>query len=879
MRPSAQRAWLLVLMAAVILSGASCASPKNDPAGAASTETPLLATAVSSTAAPSPLPAGGEAVIPNGQMVLVPAGPFTMGCDPQHNDGDDCLPYTFAEPALRQVTLDAYQIDIYEVTNANYLACMALGGCNPPPAVASATRPDYFINTAYGNYPVLNLTWGQAASYCAWIGKRLPSEAEWIKAGRGASDTRPYPWGEASPDCSLANTRDCVGDTAPAGSLPAGASPYGVLDLVGNAREWVADWWRGENNSFAPDRDPLGPAEGIYKMFMGSDWDSPYSLQLVNRENPAPLFSGADRQVSIGFRCAAAADYPQGVSLNITSATTPLPPVDQPAEGKASLAGRVLWNSQPVAGVESLICADFDRISSCTGEVFTATTDLEGWYVYEDLPPDSYYVFVHALDPQPNQWFHFFDKSVSGAAQLLTQPLAFPLTAGQVTILEDMLVYKTDLQITSPPDEAYLHETPTLSWSAYPGAAYYGVSFSRGSRPSIAEKVVGTEFPITRELRNCAYSWEVSAYDSQGNKIAETPERSRSFNLVGQTSSCWLEIYTPSDGAVFRAGEPIEFSWRADPSAVDYDIYVHVAEGGETVANAGDLQETRFSLPEGLPAGDYTWSVNAFIDLGLLDSGSVHLRVIPNSQLLPELPVAASLPAEPPMALIPAGSFQMGSDAEEDEQPVHTVTLDAYRIDVYEVTNAYYAACVSAGWCLPPRSRYNPKLTSAAFANLPVTNLTWYAAQTYCAWRGMRLPSEAEWEKAARGGLEGKLYPWGDDEPVCTPGAFNGTIFSECEPYGLAAVGSFAPNGYGLYDMTGNASEWVNDWYLPDYYSLSPEGNPPGPENGIAKVVRGGGQYSTIYDGDLTISSRGNPYGSKPSLPGMDTGFRCAVTP
>ncbi len=225
------------------------------------------------------------------------------------------------------------------------------------------------------------------------------------------------------------------------------------------------------------------------------------------------------------------------------------------------------------------------------------------------------------------------------------------------------------------------------------------------------------------------------------------------------------------------------------------------------------------------------------------------------------------------MALIAAGEFDMGSTSGSgNERPVHRVFLDAYYIDRYEVTNALYRKCVQAGTCTPPSDVRSFKHTNyynnQSLDEYPVIWVNWEQARTFCEWRGARLPTEAEWEKAARGGLEGKLYTWGDDAPDCKRANFTGCAGDANQ------AGSYAPNGYELFDMAGNVWEWVNDYYSSTYYRSSPASNPAGPAASVYRVVRGGAwDYYSDY---LRVSTRlqrspGDSQGS--------TGFRCARTP
>jgi iron(II)-dependent oxidoreductase len=220
------------------------------------------------------------------------------------------------------------------------------------------------------------------------------------------------------------------------------------------------------------------------------------------------------------------------------------------------------------------------------------------------------------------------------------------------------------------------------------------------------------------------------------------------------------------------------------------------------------------------------------------------------------------------MVAVPAGEFWMGSedtdrDALADEKPRHRVYLDAFTIDAYEVTNAHYKRFLDAmGRAAPPfwtDSRFNAPTQ-------PVVGVSWGDADAFCRWAGKRLPTEAEWEKAARGS-DGRKYPWGDQ---WDPSRANSTEtgIGTTKPAGSYPGGA---SPYGAHDMVGNVWEWVADWYDGAYYKGSPERNPTGPATGQRRVLRGGSWY--VNPVALRSADR---YDLTPGSRLTAVGFRCA---
>ena len=216
----------------------------------------------------------------------VPAGDFIMGC----NEAVDvqCLE---DEKPMHTVTLGAFRIDRTEVTQDQYAACVTAGACNAPSCTWDCGKNDY---------PASCVVFADAETYCSWADARLPTEAEWEKAARG-SDGNVFPWGNAAPDCSLANMTGCGEAVQPVASLAAGKSPYGAFDMAGNMVEMVSDWYDATYYATSPSTDPSGPASGIRFGGRGGGFKSTATWQRASKRD---LYDLTDSGASLGFRCA-----------------------------------------------------------------------------------------------------------------------------------------------------------------------------------------------------------------------------------------------------------------------------------------------------------------------------------------------------------------------------------------------------------------------------------------------------------------------------------------------------------------------------------------------------------------------------------------------
>ena len=268
--------------------------------------------------------------------------------------------------------------------------------------------------------------------------------------------------------------------------------------------------------------------------------------------------------------------------------------------------------------------------------------------------------------------------------------------------------------------------------------------------------------------------------------------------------------------------------------------------------------------PHRLP---FTISLVFLLSVGTCNTVTAQLQQLKKPRASPD--VASAF--DTPMVSIPEGEFLMGADgteALEDEKPQHRVWLDRFEIDLHEVTTRQYAAFLSQEKRSPPWQWESVDL--AVHRDRPVIGVSWSDAEAYCRWRGRRLPTEAEWEKAARG-TDGRRYPWGNDEEVILRAKARASEKPSSDGIAPLAVQLEQASPYGVYDMVGGVSEWVRDWYAEDFYRTAPARDPQGPLRGSFRVLRGGGWTEGALE--LRVSYRG---WDEMTYWGPTLGFRCA---
>jgi hypothetical protein len=297
--------------------------------------------------------------------------------------------------------------------------------------------------------------------------------------------------------------------------------------------------------------------------------------------------------------------------------------IPQPQAGTGSIAGRLLWNGEPVVGTEVKLCEKMGMFTGCEGKQFTAVTDGNGIYLLANITPGEYALVFHAVER--DSWVYITSSFIKAKK--------FPVEADKTLVLEDQHLYKYDLKQLSPAEKAQVSEAqPTLKWEAYPGAAYYEVYLApEGALATILRVKHHTETEITPDqpLLACEYVWQIEAYNSQGVMIAKYDGYSH-FNVIDQPISCYVVITSPADKATVGASG-VKLTWEPHPLAAYYKLVVWKGEvAGEAVVDYARIDgATSYTFTQALAPAEYIWAVYAYnaADDTVADSPLYHFYV------------------------------------------------------------------------------------------------------------------------------------------------------------------------------------------------------------------------------------------------------------
>ena len=627
--------------------------------------------------------------------------------------------------------------------------------------------------------------------------------------------------------------------------------------MTGNVWEWCQDWYGGDYYNSSPVNNPPGPETGSSRVLRGGAWNkNSTNVRLAHRSSSTPNYGNT---AFSGFRCVL------GLVNSVRFTALPLEAAQSPATLLEMTAGKT-------------------ELPASSNSSTTVTVRL---YNQDDIPikgdmvnltVDKGTIQSPAVDNGDGSYTATYtaDNSV-GTAKITALTNSGQFATATINLLE------IGLSLSAPANQIDASTTTQLNLTLQDskGRAVAGESVQLTADQGIVQLTDNGDgtYQAQYTAAEIGGSVTITATSSGGLsqsinlQVLDVSKDQSSIKAVGK-----IALQTGEDGQVEvtvigPSGQPVsgrQVRLTADPS----DKF---AVKSSTATDASGVATVTFTA--GKPgARILKASVN-----GLELAASVAFMFTGEEiDRLKWMEMNADKKWEKDgslMALIPAGSFEMGDHLDGmSNAPVHTVTLDAFYMDVHEVTVGQFKQFVNQSgydwWPDRPDNlnRWNEVAKYSPGDDYPMVFVNWNDATAYAEWVGKRLPTEAEWEYAARGGLEGQRYPWGDkltgnDTNYFATGGRDQWQYS-------APVGSFEANSYGLYDMAGNVGEWCADWFGKDYYSNSPAKNPLGPETGSGRVLRGGG-WSSVTDTGMRVDRRG--FSTPPNGRRNYYGFRCVI--
>lgn len=748
-------------------------------------------------------------------FALIEPGTFMMGTEGSRlgNEG----------PQHRVKISQGFYLGQFEITQRQWIAVM---GTHPWSGRDNVVEgPDR---------PAVHVSWNDLQDFVERLNEslgemlyRLPTEAEWEYACR-AGTTSPWSFGEDR--SRLGDYAWFVGNVWDLGlkyAQPVGSklpNPWGLHDMHGNVWEWVQDrlkWF-----SSASTTDPQGPELGSFRVLRG-DSGFGYFARDTRSAVRTGGFPGV-REASIGARLLRMVPLPDTVSVEDEAVNLVPNAVAGPDQGATVGSYVVLDGSgstdpdgDPLSYRWTQTVGPAIVLSDAADVLPMFLPELSGTYGFSLTVDDGH------LGSVPDT------VTITVAAQ--TIPIA---SAGRDTSVNLGAEVNLDGSGSRDPDGDPL----SFQWTQIFGS-------------TVVLSDATDVLPVFRPEKSGSYLFSLVVNDGHGDSVPDSVTIKVSppgipIAFAGRDRSVTLGDTVDLDGSGSRDpdGDSLSFQWT------------------QTFGPTVILSDTADAHPVFLPEkfGDFRFSLT--VDDGQFVSVPDTITITVNSKDRALWATPASTVHE--LVLVQAGPFEMGSELFSIDRPVHTVQLDGYYIDKFEVTNALYQIFVAAtGWQQP--SYAGDRLFNAA--QQPVVGVTWFDAERYCGWAGLRLPTEAEWEKAARGTDE-RSYPWGEEivDDMANFGVGTGTKVGT-----TTRVGSY-PAGvspYGAYDLAGNVWEWVADWFDGSYYRSNPVSNPIGPESGSSRVQRGGSWLEAPTT--LRSSSR---FALPPSILSFHLGFRCALS-